>query len=55
MNNSDLEKNIKTAQKNWANFILKISNAFHKKDDYINVANELLNKLYSFNNNQNNV
>ncbi len=52
MNKSDLEKNVKTAQKNWANFILKISNAFHKKEDYINVANDLLNKLYSFNNNK---
>ena len=50
MDDNYLEKNVKNAQNNWASFILKISNAFHKKEDYINVANDLLDNLYSFNN-----
>ncbi len=49
MNDKNLEKKIKYAQNNWANFILKISNAFNKRDDYISIANDLLDKLYSFN------
>ena len=50
MNESNLKKDVNTAQNDWANFIIRISNAFHKNKNYLKIANELLDSLYCFNN-----